>query len=364
MKVPYLDVKNQYNLMKEEIDAAIRSVIEDCSFIRGAYVEEFEKNFCEFLGGGYGLGVGNGTDALEIAIQALGIEKGSEVIVPSFTFIACPEAVIRNDLVPVFCDVDPQTYTLDTDDLKNLINPKTKLIMAVHQYGHACHMDEIMRLAEENDLFVIEDCSQAHGALYKGRLLGTFGRMATFSFYPGKNLGAFGDAGFIFSHHKDSINACRMIANHGRVEKYVHEFVGRNSRMDGIQGAVLNVKLKSLNEWNQRRSQVAALYDEGLKDLEEVIIPEIEDWCDPVYHLYVLRVKNRDKLQRFLTDKGIGTGVHYPLALTQQPPFKGSRDRELFADQLGSEVLSLPMGEHLTDDQVSYVVSAVREFYS
>lgn len=361
MTIQYLDLHQQYLSMKDEIDAALAGVIRDSAFIRGPYVQEFEESFAQYCEVEHGVGVGNGTDALEIAIEALELPKGSEVLLPAYTFIACAEAVTRNGLVPVFVDCDPKTYCLSVSDLESKLSKQSSAIMPVHLYGHPCEMDKIQNLALENGLKVIEDCSQAHGALFRGKRVGSFGDVATFSFYPGKNLGAYGDAGMITTSSKSLADRCRQLADHGRSQKYKHEFVGRNSRMDGLQGAVLNVKLKYLDRWIERRRQVASLYHEGLNQVSGLQLPQSLEHVDPVYHLYVIQSDCRDFLKEHLLKNGVPTGVHYPCSLPQQPAYAHSQPcQKMLADTLGSKVLSLPMGEHLSDHDVETILGFIQ----
>lgn len=364
--IRYLDLKAQYLSIQSEIDEAIRAVLADSSFVRGPHVQTFETNFATYCGAAHAIAVANGTDALEIALKSLNLTRGAEVIVPAYTFIACAEAVIANGLVPVFCDVDPQTFCMTSESVKAVLSNKTAALMPVHLYGQPCDMDDLLTLARQHQLKVIEDCSQAHGARYKGQRVGVFGDVATFSFYPGKNLGAYGDAGMILTASQEVADYCRRHADHGRQSKYTHEFVGRNSRMDGLQGAILNVKLKHLDAWTARRQQVAALYDAGLCHVKQVEIPWIGKECESVYHLYVIRARERDRLQEHLKSRGIETGVHYPLSLNQQPALTAWRQSVSLpvSDSSGTSVLSLPMGEHLTEADVECVIAAVREFYS
>ena len=271
--VKFLDLKSQYYSIKSEIDKAIQNVIENSAFIGGEHVAQFEDSFSNYVGAGYCVGVGNGTDALEIAIEALDMPIGSEIIVPANSFIASSEAVTRSGHKVIFVDIDTESYVVSIEDLKKRITPKTKAIMAVHLYGHPCDMDELAKIAKEYNLYIIEDCAQAHGAEYKGKRVGGIGDIATFSFYPGKNLGAYGDGGVITTNNLELSVQCRKIANHGRIAKYDHEFEGRNSRLDAIQAAILSVKLKYLDSWIERRVQVAEQYLQGLDSIDNITLP-------------------------------------------------------------------------------------------
>lgn len=363
--IKFLNLRKQYISIKKEIDKAVKNVIDDSAFIGGKYVESFEKEFAEYQQAKYCVGVGNGTDALEIAIEALDLPKGSEIIVPANSFIASAEAVTRQGHKVVFCDCDENNYTISIDSLIKKITPNTRAIIAVHLYGHPCDMDKIMSIAKKYNIKVIEDCAQAHGAEYKGRKVGTIGDIGTFSFYPGKNLGAYGDAGAIVTNNEILAKKCRMTANHGRIEKYNHEFEGRNSRLDGLQAAILSVKLKHLDCWTNKRIELANYYLQHLKDIDYITLPKREDWAKQVYHLFVIRVKNRDELKKYLFEHGIETGVHYPIALPKLKAYRYLKqyDEDFFANKYDAELLSLPMGEHLSISDLGTVVEVLKGFY-
>lgn len=362
--IKFLDLSRQYQGIKTEVDAAIGAVIQDTAFIGGKFARMFEEAFAAYQRAECCVGVGNGTDAIEIAIEALGIPKGSEIIVPANSFIASSEAVTRAGCRVVFCDADVRNYTISIDDLKRRITTKTRAIIAVHLYGHPCDMDPIMELARKSGIVVIEDCAQAHAAEYKGRRVGSIGDAGTFSFYPGKNLGAYGDAGAIVTNDAELARRCRMIANHGRVEKYNHEFEGRNSRLDGMQAAILSAKLAHLDEWTARRIAVADYYLEHLKDVPFVTLPIREQWARQVYHLFVIRTDYRDALQAHLKREGIETGIHYPIALPKLSAYRYLKqyDEDLFANRSDTTLLSIPMGEHLEPDDVRTVVDSIKRF--
>lgn len=364
--IKFLDLTKQYKNIKSEIDLAISAVLNDSAFIGGKYVKQFEDDFAQYHGINHCVGVGNGTDALEITLEALELPPGSEVIVPANTFIAASEAVTRAGYKVVFCDCDPRNYTISTEDAKKRITPGTKAIMTVHLYGHPCDMDAVMSLAREHRLKVIEDCAQAHGAEYKGRRVGAFGDAGTFSFYPGKILGAYGDGGAIMTNNKELAVRCRMIANHGRLAKYNHEIEGRNSRLDGLQAAVLSVKLKYVDEWIAARIRAADYYSEHLKDIGDLVLPVCELYAKHVYHLFVVRSKKRDALQNYLKKNEIQTGVHYPSALPKLPAYEylGQSNEPMFANRIDSELLSLPMGEHLDEKALRYVIEKIKDFFS
>ncbi|SHI16626.1 DegT/DnrJ/EryC1/StrS family aminotransferase [Pollutimonas bauzanensis] len=362
--IKFLDLHSQYKSIQPEIDDAIGKVIAASAYIGGEVVERFEQSFASYQQAAHCVSVGNGTDAIEIVLEAFGFLPGSEVIVPANTFIATSEAVTRSGYKVVFADVDPVTYTLDVEDARRRLTSRSAAIIAVHLYGHPCDMDALMALARESGLKVIEDCAQAHGAEYKGRRVGAIGDAGTFSFYPGKNLGAYGDGGAITSNDADLARQCRMIANHGRIDKYDHQFEGRNSRLDGLQAAILSVKLRHLDAWIDHRNRVAAAYLSELQDVDGVVLPRVASGCRHAFHLFVLRTPNRDALAAFLKERGIQTGVHYPIALPKLEAYRylGAPDPAMFANQADGQLLSLPVGEHLDETQVSQVAEAVREF--
>ena len=359
--VKFLDLHKQYLSIKGEIDTAMADAIARSAFIGGSYVERFEEEFAQFQQADYCIGVGNGTDALEIAIEALALPKGSEIIVPANSFIASAEAVTRSGCRVVFCDCDPDNYTISLDDLNARISPKTSAIIAVHLCGHPCDMDGVLKISKENNLKVIEDCAQAHGAEFRGKRVGAIGDIGTFSFYPGKNLGAYGDGGAIVTNDEVLAKKSRMIANHGRVEKYNHEFEGRNSRLDSLQASVLSVKLKHLEAWTENRIALAAAYRDELKNVDDIILPKCEEWARQVYHLFVIRLKNRDELQKFLQGKEIQSGIHYPISLPKLQAYDYCQQAQepMNANKFDQHLLSLPIGDHLNENEVRAVCDVV-----
>jgi dTDP-4-amino-4,6-dideoxygalactose transaminase len=363
--IKFLDLYHQYQTIQPEIDAAIRTTIEQSTFIGGAALKSFEAVFAEYQQAAHCVGVANGTDALEIAIEALELPVGSEIIVPANSFIASSEAVTRCGHRVVFADVSPSSYTLDLVDVQRRITPLTSAIVAVHLYGHPCDMDGLHALSATHKLKIIEDCAQAHGAEYKGRRVGALGDIGTFSFYPGKNLGAYGDGGAILTNSDHLATKCRMIANHGRIEKYNHLIEGRNSRLDGIQAAILNVKLKYLDGWIDRRRAIAHRYLKGLSGTEGVVLPVIGSDIHHAFHLFVVRVAKRDGLKAFLAERGIETGIHYPIALPKLAAYAylNQASDEMHANNIDSVVLSLPMGEHLSDVEVDKVVDGIQDYF-
>src|SRR5215475_2726467 len=364
MKVPFLDLKAHHAPFIEKFDRAIREVIENSAFAGGPFVEKFEEEFATFCGSSYAIGVGNGTDALWLALLALGIGEGDEVITVPNTFIATAEAIISCKARPVFVDVDPITFTLNPAELERCLTPRTKAIIPVHLFGQPADMDPIVQFARENGLFLIEDTAQAHGALYKGQTAGTIGDAGCFSFYPGKNLCAFGESGAVVTNNAELAEKIRVLRDHGQSRKYHHTLMGWNCRMDGIQAAVLSVKLRHLEQANLRRRQRASLYNEAFAALDEVATPVEADYARHVYHIFAVRVHGRDELRRSLEAKGIGCGVHYPIPIHLQEVWRNlgySEGAFPIAENLARELLSLPMFPELAKEQIEYVVRCVRE---
>ncbi len=367
MQVPFVDLKAQYLEIKDDIDKSIKNVIADTAFVGGQFVKSFEQAFAEFCSADYCIGVGNGTDALFLALKCAGIGNGHEVIVPANSFIATSEAVTQTGARVVFCDIDVHTYTLDVRQLESLFTQKTKAIIPVHLYGHPADMTAILEWAAKHDIIVIEDAAQAHGATYKEKPVGTLGHAGCFSFYPGKNLGAYGDAGAVVTNDPELAEKITMAANHGRVDKYDHLFEGVNSRLDGIQAAILQSKLKYLKKWTAQRRLNASIYNKLLKDVE-VVAPQESSDVLAVYHLYVIRVKDgkRDALKQFLAEKGIASGIHYPIALPnlQAYAYLGHKSSTFpVAAQCAKEILSLPMYPELTGEKIEYVVQNIQLFF-
>ncbi|ACS91098.1 DegT/DnrJ/EryC1/StrS family aminotransferase [Thermococcus sibiricus] len=360
--IPFVDVKREYHEIKEEIDNAVQRVLESGWFILGEELKKFEEEFAKYLGANYAIGVNSGSDALYLSVKALGIGRGDEVITVSHTFISTVDAIVRNGARPVFVDIDPETYTIDVNQIEEKITKKTKAIIPVHLYGHPADMDPIMEIAEKHGLYVIEDASQAHGAEYKGKKVGSIGHVACFSFYPTKNLGAYGDAGAIVTNDNELAERLRMMRNYGSPKKYYHDFIGVNSRLDEIQAAILRVKLKYLNRWNERRREIAKLYNEFLKDTG-VITPVEKEWAKHVYHLYVIRHKERDELQQYLLRNGIKTQIHYPVPVHLQKAYLdlGVKVRLPVTEQISQEILSLPMFPHLSDTEVEKIARVVKD---
>lgn len=364
MKIPFVDLRAQYESIKPEIDAAIASVIADSAFVGGyenSYVRRFEEAFSGYLNAKHCVGCANGTDSIEILLKAMDIGPGDEVIVPAHSWISTSEAVSAVGARLVFVDTHPTYYTLDAKLIEARITPRTKAIIPVHLYGLPAEMDEILAVARKHRLRVLEDCAQAHGAEYKGAKVGTLGDAASFSFFPGKNLGAYGDAGCMVTNDPELARRARMIANHGQLEKHNHIVEGRNSRLDGLQAAVLGVKLKYLPQWTSLRQKHAERYS-GLLAPLAVTAPAAPAYSRHVYHLYVVQVPDREAVQGALAAAGVSTGVHYPKALPFLAAYAGHGHRPTdfpVAARHMDRVLSLPMYPELTPEQIEAVVSVI-----
>jgi Predicted pyridoxal phosphate-dependent enzyme apparently involved in regulation of cell wall biogenesis len=365
MNVPFLDLKIQYSSIKDEINAALQEVLNSTSFAGGPFVEKFEKEFATFCQSEFAVGVGSGTDALWTALLCLGIGQGDEVITTPNTFIATAEAITFCGAKPVFLDIDEQTYNLNPDLLKRAITTKTKAIIPVHLFGQPADMDPIMKIAREHGLFVIEDACQAHGAEYQGRRAGSIGHAGCFSFYPGKNLGAYGEAGAVVTNSAELAEKIKRFRDHGQAKKYFHSMIGWNARMDGFQGAVLSVKLKHLPAWNEARRKNAKLYNELLADVDKIQRPVEADYAKHVYHIYAIRTSKRDGLISALAGKNIFCGIHYPIPLHLQEAYRflgygpGSFP---VAEKSAAEFVSLPLFPELTNEQITQVVNAIIDF--
>jgi len=361
--IPLVDVRAQYQELRAEIDAAVQRVIDSGQFILGPEVAAFEAAFGEFVGAPRAVGVASGTAALHLALLACGVGPGDEVITTPHTFIATAEAISHTGATPVFADIDPVTYTLDPERVESAVTPRTKAIVPVHLYGHPADMAPLGEIAERHGLRIVEDAAQAHGAAYRGVPCGSIGALAAFSFYPGKNLGAFGDAGAVTGTNDELLARVRKLRDHGRVTKYEHDEVGFGERLDSLQAAILATKLTRLAAWNDARRCIADRYSEMLSGAP-VEVPVERPGATHVYHLYVIRAPRRDELLTALGQRGIGAGIHYPVPLHRQPAY-----RELEAgpfpetERASDEILSLPMYPHMTNDQVDRVVEAVQDFY-
>lgn len=363
MKVPFVDLKSQYLSIKEEIDRAIQEVIDNAEFVGGQNVKNFEDAFARYTGAGHAVGCANGTDAIEIALKAMGIQPGDEVIVPACTWISTAEAVSAIEAIPVFADVLPGLYTIDPEDIERKLTNKTRAIIPVHLYGLPAEMDEIMHIANKHGIQVMEDCAQAHGAIYKDQKVGTFGQAASFSFYPGKNLGAYGDAGSMITEDQEIAEKMRMLCNHGQKGKHNHLIEGRNSRLDGIQAAILKVKLDHIEQWTVARQENARYYNKRLAD-SSFVTPLIPDYSSHVFHLYVVQVENREQIRKLLAEKDIGTGIHYPTPLPYLKAYEklGHKPADFpVSYKQKDKILSLPMFPELTREQIEYVCEALME---
>lgn len=376
--IPFLDLKAQYQSIKPEIEKEISEVLDDTAYICGKKVKAFEAVFAKAHDSNFCLGLSSGTDALHLAYWTLGIgiasqvQKGSlreqmdEVIIPINTYIATAETVTMVGAKPVFVDHDEESFNIDPQKIEEKITPRTKAIVAVHLYGQPADMDPILATAKKHNLIVIEDCSQAHLAEYKGRKVGTFGTIATFSFYPGKNLGAYGEAGAVLTNNEVLFQKMLRYRQHGAVVKYVHDIEGHNYRMEELQGAVLGVKMRHLEEWTERRRRVARMYRDKLRGIPQVKVPAEAPYVKHVYHLFEIRVPKRDELMRFLKERGIETGLHYPEPLHTQEAYayRGYRRGDFpVAERCCKEILSLPMFPEMRDDQIEYVAETIKEFY-
>jgi dTDP-4-amino-4,6-dideoxygalactose transaminase len=363
VKVPFVDLKAQYRTIKGEVDSAIAGVVENTAFIGGKYVETFERQFADFCGCKYAVGVSSGTSALHLALVALGIGSGDEVITPANTFIATTEAVGHAGARPVLVDINPDTYNIDVGAIEAAVTARTRAIIPVHLYGQMAEMDAIAVLARKHNLYVLEDACQAQGAEYKGKRAGSYGDAAGFSFYPAKNLGAYGDAGIVTTDNRDLADRIRLYANHGRRSANDHAVEGFNARLDGIQAAVLSAKLPHLVGWNDRRHQAAERYDKLLSGLNLVRPTEIPG-ARHIYHLYVIRVRERDRIKQELETRGVSCGLHYPIPLHLLEAYRGlakPAGSYPVTETAAAEILSLPMYAEITSEQQEYVADCLKE---
>lgn len=364
MKIPFVTFKPLEAELDKEIRDAFDRVYTRSWYIEGVEDEKFEKVFAEYCNSKYCVGVGNGLDALFLALKALNVKDGDEVIVPSNTYIATALAVTYVGATPVFVEPDIRTFNIDPAKIEKAITEKTKAIMPVHLYGQACDMEPIMKIAKKYNLLVVEDCAQAHGATYKGKVVGSFGDVAGFSFYPGKNLGALGDAGAIVTNNEELAKKVRALGNYGSDYKYHHVYQGNNSRLDELQAAFLAAKLPLLERVNDNRRSIADKYLAGINN-PKVILPFVPDYAVPVWHIFGIRCKMRTELENFLNDAGIGTNKHYPIPMHLQDCYKdlGFKEGDFpIAEEISSSELSIPMYYGMTDDEVQYVIDKVNEF--
>ena len=366
MNIPFVDLKKQYLTIKSEIDSAIQAVINETAFIRGKYVEKFEEEYADAYGVKHCISCANGTDAIYISLKVLGIGPGDEVITVSNSWISTSETISQTGAKPVFVNIHPDYYTIDVSKIEEKITSNTKAIIPVHIYGQAAEMDAIVDICRKYKLMLVEDCAQAHFTEWEGQKVGTFGIAGTFSFFPGKNLGAYGDAGAIISNDKIFATNARMFANHGALEKHQHEIEGINSRLDGIQAAILSVKLPYIKEWNERRIYNASKYCKSLQEIENIVTPKTHPKSKHNFHLYVIRSTNRNQLQNFLMQKGISTGIYYPTPL----PFLKAYDYLCYkpddfpaAYQYKDEILALPMYPELKESEISYISDCIDRYF-
>ena len=367
MNVPFLNLKVQYEALKAEIDASIAAVIEKTAFAGGPFVTAFEEEFAAYCTTDYSVGVSSGTSALWLVLEAMGIGRGDEVITTPNTFIATAEAISFCGATPVFVDIDEATSNMDPSKIEAAITDHTKAIIPVHLFGQMADMDPIMEIARKHDLKVIEDASQAHGAFYKGKRAGSIADAGCFSFYPGKNLGAYGEAGGVVTNDKELADRIRMIRDHGQSKKYYHDIVGWNARMDGIQGAVLSVKLKHIDAWNAARRANAKVYDELLEGIEGAIKPTVASYGEPVFHIYALRTPERHAILKAMAEKNVYCGIHYPVPLHLQKAYAdlGYNEGDFpVSEKCSDEYLSLPMFPELTREQMEYAVETFKACYA
>jgi dTDP-4-amino-4,6-dideoxygalactose transaminase len=365
VNVPFLDLKAQYQGIRREIGAAIQKVLDSCAFAGGPFAQAFEEEFARFCGCSHAVGVGSGTDALWLTLLALGVGPGDEVITVPNTFIATAEAIHFTGAVPVFVDVDEQFHTMDPGLVEAAITEKTKAIIPVHLYGQCADLDPIVEIGRNHRIPVIEDACQAHGAEYKGRKAGTIGRAGCFSFYPGKNLGAYGEAGAIVTDDESLAWELRKLRDHGQNKKYYHDEVGWNARMDGLQAAVLSVKLGYLEQWNDARRQNARFYSEQLQGTARITLPAEAPYAKHIYHIYAVLVDDRDTVLEELKKAGVNCGIHYPVPVHRQDAFgPGSYPAYPVAEKCARQTLSLPMFAELSEEQLGHVVDAIKKLIS
>jgi dTDP-4-amino-4,6-dideoxygalactose transaminase len=367
MKIPFVDLKAQYLSIKKEIDGAIAAVIEQTAFIGGSFVSDFEKSFSSAYGIKHVVGCANGTDSLYILMKMMGVGPGDEVITVANSWISSSETISQTGAKPVFVDAHPVYYSMDESKLEGKITGSTKAVIAVHLQGQMCDVGSIKKICDKHGLFLIEDCAQSHFSEFKGKRAGLFGHAGSFSFYPSKNLGAYGDAGCIVTNDDALAEKCRMFSHHGALKKHQHQMEGINSRLDGIQAAILSAKLPYLAGWTERRIQIATLYDNGLSGIPEIILPKQRPDTRHTWHLYVIRCGQRKKLIEYLSEKGIETSVHYPTALPNLPAYKylGYKPEDFpVATRLQDEILSLPMYPEMTGEMVAHIANSIRSFFA
>ena len=367
MQIPFVDLKVQYQSLKTDIDIAISNVISETAFIGGKYVKEFEQNFASLYGVKHCISVANGTDSLYILMRMMDIGAGDEVITVANSWISSSETISQTGAKPVFVDVDPTFYSMDETKFEAAITANTKAVILVHLQGQICDTETIKTICDKHNIALIEDCAQSHFSEQNGKRAGTVGIAGSFSFYPGKNLGAYGDAGCIITNDDALAEKCRMFANHGALKKHQHRMEGINSRLDGLQAAILSAKLPHILEWTKKRIVNARLYNTHLANIEEILLPKVRPDSMHTYHLYVIRAAKREELMDYLKKKGIETAIHYPCALPNLPAYKylGYAEEDFpVSTQLQSEILSLPMYPELTEEMIAYTADTIKQFYS
>jgi dTDP-4-amino-4,6-dideoxygalactose transaminase len=367
MNIPFVDLKAQYQSIKNEMDTAITNVINETAFIGGKYVKQFEQNFAELYGIKHCISCANGTDSLYIIMKMLGIGAGDEVITVANSWISSSETITQTGAKPVFVDIHANFYSIDETKLEAAISTRTKAVILVHLQGQICDTETIKAICDKNSIALIEDCAQSHFSEQNGKRAGTIGIAGSFSFYPGKNLGAYGDAGCIITNDDSFSEKCRMYANHGALKKHHHTIEGINSRLDGIQAAVLNTKLPYILQWTKQRIDNARKYDEALQDIKQIIIPKVRPNSKHSYHLYVIQCERREDLMQHLKNNGIETAIHYPTILPSLPCYEhlGAEPSDFpIANAMQSKILSLPLYPELTDLQITYVAETIKQFYS
>lgn len=364
--VPFLDLSREIQPLKNQIQEKINDIFfNKTNFILGNELNVFENNFAKYIGTNYCIGVANGTDAVEIAVQSLNLKSDDEILTQSNTYVATCFGVTNNNMKLKLVDINKQTYQMDLDELEKNITDKTKVIIIVHLTGSCCNMNKLMEIVIKYNLILIEDCAQSHGASYNNKKLGTFGILSTFSFYPGKNLGAFGDGGAICTNDENLHHKIKQIRNNGSIEKYIHNIFGRNSRLDTIQAAILDIKLQHLDMNNEKRRNNALIYINLLQNNENIQLPVIENNCIPVYHLFIIRVKKRDELQHHLRQNNIGTGIHYPIPIIKLKCYENYFDNLCInSSDNCNTILSLPMFPDITIDEITFVCNKIVEFYN
>jgi dTDP-4-amino-4,6-dideoxygalactose transaminase len=367
MNIPFVDLKAQYQSIKSEIDTAINNVISETAFIGGKYVKKFEEDFANIYGVNHVVSCANGTDSLYIIMKMLGIGSGDEVITVANSWISSSETIGQTGATPVFVDIDKEYYSIDTELFKKAINSKTKAIILVHLQGQACDLDAIESICKENNIHLIEDCAQSHFTEFNGRRVGTVGIAGSFSFYPGKNLGAYGDAGCIITNNKEFADKCRMYATHGALKKHQHQIEGINSRLDGLQAAILSAKIPYILQWTEKRIENANHYIKYLSNCNEIVLPKIRGNSKHTFHLFVIRAKRRDELVNYLKENGVETAIHYPTPLPLLDAYskRGYKASQFeVASQYQSEILSLPMYPELTKNQIEYISKTIINFFN